>query len=129
MVMLGSKKFTKRPYLHVGKKGFHKILLPEKGRIVDHINRDTLDNRRCNLRYATCSENAQNRGASKKSKTGIKGISKTQTGWSVRLGRGGIVYKHFNDLREAIDFRDKKVSEIYGVAYFAGDLPETISCP
>lgn len=39
------------------------ILGAQKGQVVDHKNRDSLDNRRENIRIATVSENAQNRCA------------------------------------------------------------------
>lgn len=45
------------------KKWLHKLIMPNcpKGYVVDHINRNTLDNRRCNLRYVTRSLNSFNR--------------------------------------------------------------------
>lgn len=53
---------------------YHDILgiTPSLERPVDHINRDLLDNRRCNLRIATPCLNAANRPP----KSGYKGVSK-----------------------------------------------------
>lgn len=54
------------------------IWLMEKGRWppdeIDHINGDKADNRLCNLREATRSENLRNRPVKKNNKLGIKGV-------------------------------------------------------
>lgn len=42
--------------------------------ILDHINRDKSDNRICNLREVSYSENTQNQGLKKNNKSGVKGV-------------------------------------------------------
>jgi len=53
----------------------HRMLLnPPPGILADHINGDTLDNRRCNLRLATAAQNAANCRRTKSKYVGVRRI-------------------------------------------------------
>lgn len=57
------------------------------GQIVDHANRDRLDNRRQNLRVTDATGNARNRTA----KRGIpKGVRRDGNKWEARIGHQGL---------------------------------------
>ena len=64
---------------------------PECGAVVDHINMDKEDNRICNLRLATISQNGANAGARKRNSSGYKGVSwhKGAMRWTARISFGG----------------------------------------
>jgi hypothetical protein len=71
---------------------------------VDHINKNKLDNRWCNLRECTNSQNQHNQGARSNSSTGHKCVHKHRSGFCVRVRTPeGEYYKFFKELDEAID--------------------------
>jgi hypothetical protein len=84
----------------------HRIILgtPE-GMDSDHINRNRLDNRRCNLRVATRSQNVANTFVEKQNKSGFKGVSwkKSNNKWCVQIRVKNKVYHIglFVDIKEA----------------------------
>jgi len=63
------KKNGKTIYLH------REILNAKKGQIVDHINRNGLDNRKCNLRFANKAINANNTKYHENSAIKLKGVT------------------------------------------------------
>jgi hypothetical protein len=73
-----------------GRKGQHTVqmhrfllgLEPRDGKVVDHRDGNTLDNRRSNLRVATVGQNGKNRELNSNSTSGLKGVS-----WTPKLGR------------------------------------------
>lgn len=68
------------------------IMNAPEGFDVDHINHNTADNRKCNLRVVTRAENQQNKnGAVVNSKTGIRGVSWHTKGnkWRARFTKNG----------------------------------------
>jgi len=73
---------------------------------VDHINHDTLDNRKMNLRLATPSQNGQNRiGAARNSRSNIRGVRyRVDRGqWAAELKINGKHHHigYYNDKRSA----------------------------
>ncbi len=56
------------------------IMGAEENHTIDHINGDTLDNRRCNLRLADIAENSRNTRLRSDNSTGFKGVGKLPNG-------------------------------------------------
>jgi hypothetical protein len=83
------------------------IVSADEGKVVDHINGNTLDNRKCNLRITDQFVNQQNRrGANRNSKSGIRGVywNATKKMWTASVMINRREYrKRFKTKEEAIE--------------------------
>jgi hypothetical protein len=69
-------RITDDGYAMIGDKLLHRIIMdPPANMQIDHVNHNTLDNRRCNLRVCTNSENQMNRGKTKSNTSDFKGVN------------------------------------------------------
>lgn len=94
------------------------IVQPPKGMIVDHKNRNKLDNTRPNLRVCTHSENAHNRAKRRGSSSRFLGVCyvKEQAKYHayVHCRRRHLRCGDFTDEVEAARAHDRKAVEVYG---------------
>ena len=97
--------FTKKPSTGKSRLLHRYILNPVDGMTVDHINRNTLDNRKCNLRIVTQFQNNQNQSHNTSGKVGVSFCKQNRkykayikvNGKQISLG----YYKYFNDAVKA----------------------------
>jgi len=63
----------------------HRLIMGNpQGMEVDHINGNGLDNRRCNLRVVTTSQNQANQHA-RRGRSSFKGVFKQRSRWRARI--------------------------------------------
>lgn len=82
--------------------------------VVDHINGNRFDNRKCNLRICSNADNSRNCKLSKNNLTGYTGIRKTPNGrWHARIYYDGKEYSlgTYDSFKEAVSAR--KNGEIF----------------
>lgn len=115
---------------YASKDGYHRILTCGKSYVshrlawfymtgewpkdqIDHINGIKLDNRWCNLREATISQNNRNKKVNGKNRTGLKGVSIGKNGkFRVYIGLGS-----FDTKEEAKAVYNEAAKKIYGEFY------------
>ena len=98
---------TKRVYMH------RMIMNAQDGQLVDHVNSDTLDNRRLNLRICTKQQNAFNM---KPRATGHKGVSFLHGKWKARLmfNKKTVSLGSHNTFAEATRAYDVAAERLFG---------------
>lgn len=111
------------------RKSIHRVVMGNpKGMCVDHINGDTLDNRKSNLRICTHSQNSQNKKLRCDSASGLKGVEKTSKNtWRAYIGdpstpsinKRNLHIGSYSSAEAAARAYDKKALELFGeYAYF-----------
>lgn len=113
-------------WLGYGRKGRYKVLMHRfilqapDGAVVDHVNRNKLDNRRANLEVTTQTNNLRKRAAKK----GVqyKGVCTYRNGWRMSIARK--LYYGFTDPIEAARAYDREAIRLYG-EYAATNFPRS----
>lgn len=102
----------KKIFLH------HFILSVKKGFEVDHINRNPLDNRRCNLRYVTTSQNQMNKKMQTNNTSGFRGVSwnKYHKKWQamIKINKKHIHIGFYKKIDDAATAYQKRAKELFG---------------
>jgi hypothetical protein len=96
-----------------------------EGVYADHINHDTLDNRRCNLRIATPGESIRNTRARKNNLSVFKGVVRNRSSrWAARIQVDGapIHLGYFLTQREAAHAYNEAAIQLHGEFACLNDL-------
>tara|TARA_Y100000310_G_scaffold301556_1_gene338130 strand:- start:62 stop:643 length:582 start_codon:yes stop_codon:yes gene_type:complete len=124
------KELPKRFYVRTSTRGedgkqrgvfLHRFLIntPE-GMHTDHINGDSMDNRKKNLRVCTSAENQANRGKNKNNTSGFKGVCRSlrssKEKWiaKIKYQRKTHTIGCFGTREEAAMAYDEKAKEFFG---------------
>lgn len=96
---------------------FHRLIMNciDKNMDVDHINHNTIDNRKSNLRIVSRSQNQMN-SIQRKNKTGAKGVSKNGKRWvaSIQINKKRIYLGIFKNFDDAVKARKEAEEKYFG---------------
>lgn len=102
----------------------HRFLMnAQRGQIVDHKNRNTLDNRRSNLRFCTHAQNQQNRHCNRGNSL-FKGVWREGNRWRAYIGfEGKQIWLGSFDTEEQAALAHDRAARIYHGEFAYLNLP------
>lgn len=91
----------------------HNVVFEKKNpnNVVDHVDHNTLNNSKCNLREVTRKENAQNLSIALSSATKHRNVTIEGKRYRVRIN--GISFKSYASLEEAISVADRERVKVF----------------
>ncbi len=106
----------------------HDYLFPHKdGLEVDHINLDTFDNRRCNIRYCTHQQNQINQPVQKNNTSGVSGVSwygpRNKYRARIKVSQQEIHLGYYGTFIEAVQARNVGMECMFGEYGRYNDVP------
>ena len=106
----------------------HDYLFPHKdGLEVDHINLDTFDNRRCNIRYCTHQQNQINQPVQKNNTSGVSGVSwygpRNKYRARIKVSQQEIHLGYYGTFIEAVQARNVGMECMFGKYGRYNDVP------
>lgn len=105
----------------------HRVIMQvEDGLFVDHINHETLDNRKRNLRKCTRSQNYMNEGLRYNNTSGVRGVSfdSTNKKWMAQIQAKdkGYLCKKFDRFEDAVAERKRMEEDFFGEFAYRGGI-------
>jgi hypothetical protein len=95
----------------------HRLLMSaQAGQVVDHINGNTMDNRRANLRLCVHAENCRNRGPGSNNTSGFKGVRRSGAKWFAAITADRVCHPlgYFATRQEAAHAYDAAAKRLHG---------------
>lgn len=109
------------------KTSLHRIVMNVgKNELVDHINHDLSDNRKCNLRICNRSENKKNSVTREDNSSGFPGVyfDKVRNKWEVQITSFGkrCFLGRFDSKEEAIKIKEKAENQLFGEYSYSNSI-------
>lgn len=107
----------------------HKIIMDTTDKIIDHINHNTTDNRKNNLRIVTKSQNAANHNILRNNTSGVTGVDKRIDGkWRarIRINNKIIFLGNYTDFNDAVRARKQAEEKYFGQYSYDNSMKESI---
>lgn len=103
----------------------HRLIMGKSKFQIDHINHLVYDNRKCNLRFCTNTQNSYNKGLQKNNTSSVTGVcwhKKANKWWArIQVNSKNISLGLFSNIKKAKKARQKAELRYFGEFSYKGD--------